>query len=322
MDRPTTALAQVDIDDKYTRKHGRVFLTGIQALVRLVLTQRRRDAAAGYDTAGYISGYRGSPLGGLDLQLERAKAHLEPHHVVFQPGVNEDVAATACWGTQQAGLDGEGTHDGVFCLWYGKGPGVDRSGDVLRHANLAGTSKLGGVVALLGDDHTCESSTTAHHSEYAMVDASIPVLNPARRGVVVTDEPDFRLEFHLAPPLLARRDSNTGEPRKGRYGTWMMRVFAVLSRLRGLRGTPLDPFGYTAERRRERRLIERYERVMSRCTGGLDHANHAIAVEIASLPDRIRGFGHVKARSIEEAERREADLLARFAAVGDSPDAA
>ena len=144
----------------------------------------------------------------------------------------------------------------------------------------------------------------------------------ARRVVVVTDEPDFRLEFHLAPPLLARRDSNTGEPRKGRYGTWMMRVFTVLSRFRGLRGTPLDPFGYTAERRRERRLIERYERVMSRCTGGLDHANHAIAVEIASLPDRIRGFGHVKARSIEEAERREADLLARFAAVVDSPDAA
>lgn len=143
-----------------------------------------------------------------------------------------------------------------------------------------------------------------------------------RRLLEATFEGDFRLEFHLAPPLLARRDPNTGEPRKGRYGTWMMRVFAVLSRLRGLRGTPLDPFGYTAERRRERRLIERYERVMSRCTGGLDHANHAIAVEIASLPDRIRGFGHVKARSIEEAERREADLLARFAAVVDSPDAA
>ena len=179
MDGPTIALANVDLDDKYTRKRGRVFLTGIQALVRLVLVQRRRDAAAGHDTAGYVSGYRGSPLGGLDLQLERAKPHLERHHVVFQPGVNEDVAATACWGTQQAELDGEGTRDGVFCLWYGKGPGVDRSGDVLRHANLAGTSKLGGVVALLGDDHTCESSTTAHHSEYAMVDASIPVLNPA-----------------------------------------------------------------------------------------------------------------------------------------------
>ena len=179
MNQPTVPLAAVDLDDKYTRERGRVFLTGIQALVRLVLTQRRRDVAAGHDTAGYISGYRGSPLGGLDLQLERAKSHLDQHHVVFQPGVNEDIAAAACWGTQQAELDGEGAYDGVFCLWYGKGPGVDRSGDALRHANLAGTSRLGGVVALLGDDHTCESSTTAHHSEYAMVDASIPVLNPA-----------------------------------------------------------------------------------------------------------------------------------------------
>ena len=179
MDQPVIELADVDLDDKYVRPRGRVFLTGIQALVRLVLTQRRRDLAAGHDTAGYVSGYRGSPLGGLDQQMERAKAHLDRHHVVFQPGVNEDVAATACWGTQQAGLDGEGAYDGVFCLWYGKGPGVDRSGDVLRHANLAGTSKLGGVVALLGDDHACESSTTANHSEYAMVDASIPVFNPA-----------------------------------------------------------------------------------------------------------------------------------------------
>ena len=179
MDQPAIELADVDLDDKYTRERGRVFLTGIQALVRLVLTQRRRDLAAGHDTAGYVSGYRGSPLGGLDLQLDRAKPHLAQHHVVFQPGVNEDIAAAACWGTQQAELDGEGAYDGVFCLWYGKGPGVDRSGDALRHANLAGTSRLGGVVALLGDDHTCESSTTAHHSEYAMVDASIPVLNPA-----------------------------------------------------------------------------------------------------------------------------------------------
>ena len=179
MNQPTIEFADVDLDDKYIRPRGRVFLTGIQALVRLVLTQRQRDLAAGHDTAGYVSGYRGSPLGGLDLQLDRAKAHLDRHHVVFQPGVNEDIAAAACWGAQQAELDGEGAYDGVFCLWYGKGPGVDRSGDALRHANLAGTSKLGGVVALLGDDHTCESSTTAHHSEYAMVDASIPVLNPA-----------------------------------------------------------------------------------------------------------------------------------------------
>ena len=179
MKQPAIELADVDLDDKYTRPRGRVFLTGIQALVRLALTQRQRDLAAGHDTAGYISGYRGSPLGGLDLQIDRAKAHLDRHHVVFQPGVNEDIAAAACWGTQQAELDGEGAYDGVFCIWYGKGPGVDRSGDVLRHANLAGTSRLGGVVALLGDDHACESSTTAHHSEYAMVDASIPVLNPA-----------------------------------------------------------------------------------------------------------------------------------------------
>ena len=179
MEQPAIDLADVDLDDKYTRPRGRVFLTGIQALVRLALTQRQRDLAAGHDTAGYISGYRGSPLGGLDLQIDRAKAHLDRHHVVFQPGVNEDIAAAACWGTQQAELDGEGAYDGVFCIWYGKGPGVDRSGDVLRHANLAGTSRLGGVVALLGDDHACESSTTAHHSEYAMVDASIPVLNPA-----------------------------------------------------------------------------------------------------------------------------------------------
>ena len=179
MDRPAIELAPVDLDDKYTRPRGRVFLTGIQALVRLAITQRQRDLAAGHDTAGYISGYRGSPLGGLDLQIERAKPHLEQHHVVFQPGVNEDIAAAACWGTQQAELDGEGAYDGVFCIWYGKGPGVDRSGDALRHANLAGTSKLGGVVALLGDDHACESSTTAHHSEYAMVDACIPVLHPA-----------------------------------------------------------------------------------------------------------------------------------------------
>ena len=179
MNQHAIELADVDLDDKYTRPRGRVFLTGIQALVRLVLVQRQRDVAAGHDTAGYISGYRGSPLGALDQQIERAKAHLDEHHVVFQPGVNEDIAAAACWGTQQAGLDGEGAYDGVFCIWYGKGPGVDRSGDALRHANLAGTSRLGGVVALLGDDHACESSTTAHHSEYAMVDASIPVLNPA-----------------------------------------------------------------------------------------------------------------------------------------------
>lgn len=172
-------LQQVSLDDKYTRRDGRVFMSGIQALVRLPLELRWRDNEQGHDTAGYITGYRGSPLGSYDIQLNVAAKFLGEQQVVFNPGVNEDLAATACWGTQQAQLNGEGRHDGVFSIWYGKGPGVDRSGDALRHGNLAGTSPLGGVLCLLGDDHTCESSTTSHHSEYAMVDAMIPTLNPA-----------------------------------------------------------------------------------------------------------------------------------------------
>ncbi len=172
-------LRQVDIDDKYLLDEGRIFVTGIQALVRLPMLQHSRDQQAGLRTAGFVSGYRGSPLGALDQQLRRAEEFLDPHAITFVPAVNEDLAATAAWGTQQAELDGEGKYDGVFAMWYGKGPGVDRSGDALRHANLAGTSPNGGALALLGDDHTCESSTTAHQSEYAMVDAMIPVLNPA-----------------------------------------------------------------------------------------------------------------------------------------------
>ncbi len=172
-------LAEVSLDDKYVKDRGRIFLTGIQALVRLPMLQRQRDLAAGHDTAGYVTGYRGSPLGGLDQQMMAAKRFLDQHHVVFQPGVNEDLAATALWGTQQAELHGEGKYDGVFGMWYGKGPGVDRTGDVFKHGNLAGTSRLGGVLVLMGDDHTCESSTTAHQSEFALVDAQIPVLNPA-----------------------------------------------------------------------------------------------------------------------------------------------
>ena len=172
-------LAQVTLDDKYAKERGRVFLTGIQALVRLPMLQRRRDLAAGQDTAGYVTGYRGSPLGGLDQQMAAARRFLDEHHVVFRPAVNEDLAATALWGTQQAELHGEGRYDGVFGMWYGKGPGVDRTGDVFKHGNLAGTSKLGGVLVLMGDDHTCESSTTAHQSEFALIDAQIPVLNPA-----------------------------------------------------------------------------------------------------------------------------------------------
>ena len=173
------SLATVSLGDKYDLDKKRILLTGTQAVVRLALMQQYRDRRMGKATAGYITGYRGSPLGGLDQQFARAKSVLEPTDIVFQPAVNEDLAATAIWGSQQAEMRGEGRYDGVFGMWYGKGPGVDRSGDALKHANLAGTSPWGGVLALMGDDHTCESSTTAHQSEYAFVDAMIPILSPA-----------------------------------------------------------------------------------------------------------------------------------------------
>jgi|TARA_B100000315_G_scaffold73405_1_gene66988 indolepyruvate ferredoxin oxidoreductase len=171
--------SDVSLDDKFDLSKNRVFMTGTQALVRLCLEQSARDKAAGYSTAGYVTGYRGSPLGNVDFQFRAARECLAPSDVVFEEGLNEDLAATALWGTQQAELRGDGKFDGVFGLWYGKGPGVDRSGDALRHANLAGTAPRGGVLLLMGDDHTCESSTTAHQSEYALVDAQIPILYPA-----------------------------------------------------------------------------------------------------------------------------------------------
>ena len=172
-------LRDVKLDDKYDLGHSQVFVTGFQALVRLCLMQKELDRRNRLNTAGYVSGYRGSPLGGLDSQFQRAAPFLEKNDIRFQGGINEDLAATAIWGTQQAELRGEGKYDGVFAMWYGKGPGVDRTGDVFRHANLAGTSKHGGVLALMGDDHTAESSTTAHQSEYHFIDTMIPILNPA-----------------------------------------------------------------------------------------------------------------------------------------------
>jgi len=172
-------LNHVTLDDKYDLTKSRIFVTGFQALVRLCLMQKERDRRAGLNTAGYVTGYRGSPLGTLDQQFIRAQRFLDRYDVRFQCGTNEDIAATALWGSQQAELRGEGRFDGVFGLWYGKGPGVDRTGDVFRHANFAGTSKHGGVLALMGDDHTAESSTTAHQSEYHFIDVMIPILNPA-----------------------------------------------------------------------------------------------------------------------------------------------
>src|SRR5258707_12429699 len=173
------ALANVSLDDKYDLTKSRIFATGYQALVRLCLMQKELDRRAGLNTAGFVTGYRGSPLGGLDQQFLRAARPLAAADIRFQAGINEDLAATALWGSQQAELRGEGKYDGVFGLWYGKGPGVDRTGDVFRHAHFAGTSKHGGVLALMGDDHTAESSTTAHQSEYHFIDVMIPILNPA-----------------------------------------------------------------------------------------------------------------------------------------------
>ncbi|WP_274425925.1 indolepyruvate ferredoxin oxidoreductase family protein [Chelativorans sp. YIM 93263] len=172
-------LHEVSLGDKYDLAKKRIFVSGSQAIVRMLLMQRERDRRAGLDTAGFISGYRGSPVGGLDLQIWKAHDRLSRDNIVFQPGLNEELAATACWGSQQTELLGEGKHDGVFALWYGKGPGVDRTSDVFRHANLAGSSKHGGVLALMGDDHAAESSTVAHASEFAFVDTMIPILNPA-----------------------------------------------------------------------------------------------------------------------------------------------
>ncbi len=172
-------LRDVSLEDRYDLGASPVLLNGTQALVRLMLMQKSRDRAAGLDTAGYVTGYRGSPLGAVDFQMRAAEKHLKESDILFREGLNEDLAATALWGAQQAELRGEGRFDGVFGLWYGKGPGVDRSGDVMRHANMAGTSRNGGVLMAMGDDHTGESSTTLHQSEMALMDACMPIVSPA-----------------------------------------------------------------------------------------------------------------------------------------------
>jgi indolepyruvate ferredoxin oxidoreductase len=174
-----TPLRDAALADKYDLGQSRVFVTGYQAIIRMCLMQKARDRGAGLDTAGYVTGYRGSPLGGLDQQFARAEALCVKNDILCRPAINEDLAATALWGTQQAELRGEGRHDGVFGLFYAKGPGFDRAGDVFRHANSAGTSRHGGVIMLMGDDHTAESSTTAHQSEFSLVNYTIPILNPA-----------------------------------------------------------------------------------------------------------------------------------------------
>jgi indolepyruvate ferredoxin oxidoreductase len=175
----------VSLDDKYRVEGGQVFVTGVQALVRLPMLRREADAKKGLNTAGFISGYRGSPLGIYDKQLWQERKRLSEHRIIFRPGVNEELAATAVWGSQQAGLFPGARYDGVFGIWYGKGPGVDRSGDALKHANFFGTARNGGVLALAGDDHSCKSSTLPNQSDFAFIDAEIPVLYPADIAEIV-----------------------------------------------------------------------------------------------------------------------------------------
>ena len=171
--------ADVKLSDKYELPSGRVYMTGTQELVRLLLVQKARDEAAGLNTGGFVSGYRGSPLGAVDQELWKAKKYLASSRITFQPGLNEELAATAVWGSQMVNLDPNALVDGVFALWYGKGPGVDRSGDVFKHGNIAGCSKHGGVLLIAGDDHACKSSSLPHQSEHAFIAAMIPVLNPS-----------------------------------------------------------------------------------------------------------------------------------------------
>ncbi|MDE0037572.1 MAG: indolepyruvate ferredoxin oxidoreductase family protein [Gammaproteobacteria bacterium] len=191
-----TAMTRSLAEARYGSDVRTAFLTGIQAVARLPLDQRRLDVRASLDTAGFISGYRGSPLGGLDQELWRNSSQLEEHRIVFQPGINEDLAATAVWGTQQVGLFPGARHGGVFGMWYGKAPGLDRSTDAIRHANAAGTSPMGGVLAMVGDDHGCKSSTLPAASEYELRDLGVPVLAPA-------DVQDV-LDFGLAGWALSR----------------------------------------------------------------------------------------------------------------------
>ncbi len=179
MSTKVPVLKQVSLDDKYALDSTRAYMTGIEALVRLPMLQHQRDLSRGLNTAGFISGYRGSPLGTVDQAMWKAKPWLDKHNIYFQPGVNEDLAATAVWGSQQTNLFSGAKYDGVFGMWYGKGPGVDRSMDVIKHANAFGTSRYGGVLAVAGDDHACKSSTLPHQSEHMFIGASVPVLNPS-----------------------------------------------------------------------------------------------------------------------------------------------
>src|SRR6185437_5543791 len=173
------------LSNKYTIERGRVYLTGIQALVRLPMDQMRRDRREGLKTGAFISGYEGSPLGGYDLQLGRQRKLLDEYNIHFSPGVNEDLAATSVMGSQIFDVVGKTNVDGVLGIWYGKGPGVDRSGEILRHANMAGTGKNCAALVLAGGDHSCKSSTIPHQSDFSLFNLGIPFLYPGNTQEII-----------------------------------------------------------------------------------------------------------------------------------------
>ena len=443
-----TRLSAASVEQKYSATSGAIYLSGIQALVRLPMLQHQRDLAAGLDTAGFVSGYRASPLGGLDEQLWHAAPHLARHHVRLVPGVNQELAAKSVWGAQTVDLIGPARYDGVFAMWYGKGPGLDRCADLFKHMNHAGSARHGGVLLVAGDDHGANSSTLPHQSDHLFAASMIPLLYPrnveeyfelglhgwamsrfsgcaialngvavesnqrsflwGRRAVVERDrvepiampgqavllqmpqrleqliadrvarltayqnpayaaryqalvdqvsaaekahgadttltravalsyfnlmtykdeyevarlytdgqfmadlaarfEGDNSLRFHLAPPLLARKDAD-GRPVKTTFGPWIWHAFRLMARCKRLRGGPFDVFGYTHERRTERALIE-YRLMIEALLPTLSPASHARAVALASLAQQVRGFGHVKQKTVEHFRAQKAALSA------------
>lgn len=380
MSKTNTQLKDISLSDKFTAEKDRVFINGTQALARIIMLQKNFDAKQGLDTQGYVSGYRGSPLGMLDLTLWQQKKVLADSGVVFQPGLNEDLAATSIWGTQQIYFFPDPKVDGVYAMWYGKEPGVDRSSDILRHGNMAGSHKNGGVLVVMGDDHPGKSSTIVNQSEPLLSTLGIPVLYPSNVQEIIdfgllgwqlfrysglwvglktvnetveqtqtaaannlaklmaykdeyevarlytSDkfkqqlneqfEPGYKLKFNLAPPLLSKKDKLTGLPRKSEYGGWIMSGFKVLTKLKGLRGSALDIFGYTDERKSERQLISDYQADVAFATtklaGELNNEQVQLLGKLLNLPSEIRGFGHVKAKSVKTYYEQRSALLSQL----------
>ncbi|MFD0341967.1 DUF6537 domain-containing protein [Streptomyces sp. NPDC127117] len=299
----TQKTARPTLQDRFTREEGTLHLTGIQALARLPLDLRRSDLRADRSTAGFVSGYEGSPLAGYDMELERRRSQLDAHDIVFRPGVNEELSATAVQGTQLAAMQPDKRIDGITGIWYGKSPGLDRASDAIRHANLMGTHPDGGVLALVGDDPAAKSSTVPGASELLLADLGIPTLYPS--------DPQEALDFGLHGVAMSRA-SGLWVALKIVLGPWFRPVFRVLAAMRHARGTRLDPFGAAGMRRVERALVVEYEDMIARACLALGPHNHALTVELAELPDMVRGYEEIKTAAVARYRAEAARLLERL----------